>query len=310
MVVLRLTFEIIKMQIISHRKIWFAISGILVLASIVILILWRLNLGIDFTGGTILEVEYNAQRPSTEEIDKSLAPLKLENLSFQPIGDKGVIFRMKDVTEDTHQEILKNLGDVTEKRFNSIGPTIGVELQKRSLIAIGLVLGMIILYIAYAFRKVSRPVASWKYGVVAILALIHDIAIPLGIFVTLGKFYGVEIDILFVTALLTILGFSVHDTIVVFDRIRENLKKSGAENFEQIVEQSVKETITRSINTSLTVVLTLLAILFFGGQSIRYFILALLIGIIAGTYSSIFIASPLLVTWQKMSVQRRYRFDI
>lgn len=292
------------MQIISHRKIWFTISGILVLASIVIFILWRLNLGIDFTGGTILEIEYNAQRLSGEEIDKSLAALKLENLSFQPIGDKGVIFRMKDITEDTHQEVLRTLGDVTEKRFNSIGPTIGVELQRRSLIALGLVLAMIIIYIAYAFRKVSRPVVSWKYGVVAILALIHDIAIPLGVFVVLGKFYGVEIDILFVTALLTILGFSVHDTIVVFDRVRENLKRSGAENFEDIVEQSVKETITRSINTSFTVVLTLLAILFLGGQSIRYFILALLIGIVAGTYSSIFIASPLLVTWQKMSARQ------
>jgi len=292
------------MQIISNRKIWFTISGILVLASIAVLVLWRLNLGIDFTGGTILEVEYNVQRPPVEEIDKSLAPLKLENLSFQPIGDKGVIFRMKDITEDTHQEVLKNLGDVTEKRFNSIGPTIGAELQKRSLIAIGLVLGMIILYIAYAFRKVSRPVSSWKYGIVAILALIHDIAIPLGMFVVLGKFYGVEIDILFVTALLTILGFSVHDTIVVFDRVRENLKKSGAENFEEIVEQSVKETITRSVNTSFTVVLTLVAILFLGGESIRYFILALLVGIIAGTYSSIFIASPLLVTWQKMGAKK------
>lgn len=291
------------MQIIHNRKIWFFISGALVLASIVAFILWRLNLGIDFTGGTILELEYNQSRPTLEEIKKKLDPLALENLSFQPIGDKGVIFRLKDINEEKHQEFLKALGDVTEKRFNSIGPTIGKELRQRSIIAIVLVLVMIIIYIAYAFRKVSRPVASWKYGVVAILALIHDITIPAGLFVVLGKFKGVEIDILFVTALLTILGFSVHDTIVVFDRVRENLKRLGSENFEDIVEKSVKETISRSINTSFTVVLTLLAIIFFGGESIRYFVLALLVGIIAGTYSSIFIASPLLVMWQKMSTK-------
>lgn len=285
------------MRIISNRKIWFTISGILVLASIVVLLLWRLNLGIDFTGGTLLEVEYKDQRPSQEEINNKLSPLKLENLSFQPIGERGVIFRLKDITEEKHQEVLGVLGDITERRFNTIGPTIGKELRKKSIVAIALVLMMIIAYIAYAFRKVSRPVVSWKYGVVAIIALIHDITIPLGLFVVLGKFYGVQIDVLFVTALLTILGFSIHDTIVVFDRVRENLKKMGSDNFEAIVEQSVKETITRSINTSLTVVLTLLAIFFFGGESIKYFILALLVGIIAGTYSSIFIASPLLVTW-------------
>lgn len=292
------------MRIISNRKIWFSISGILVLASIVVLLLWRLNLGIDFTGGTLLEVEYKDQRPSQEEINNKLSPLQLENLSFQPIGERGVIFRLKDITEEKHQEVLGALGDVTERRFNTIGPTIGKELRQKSIVAIALVLMMIIAYIAYAFRKVSRPVVSWKYGVVAIIALVHDIAIPLGVFVALGKFYGVQIDVLFVTALLTILGFSIHDTIVVFDRVRENLKKMGSDNFEAIVEQSVKETITRSINTSLTVVLTLLAIFFFGGESIKYFILALLVGIIAGTYSSIFIASPLLVTWHNFQSKK------
>lgn len=287
------------MSIIPNRKIWFFVSGILVLASFIVLIIWRLNLGIDFTGGTLLEVEYNKERPVLDKIKETVQPLQLENLSLQPVDEKGVILRLKDINEEKHQEILTALGDVTEKRFNSIGPTIGKELKNRSLIAILLVLSMIILYIAYAFRKVSRPMASWKYGVVAIIALIHDISIPLGVFVVLGNFYGVEIDILFVTALLTILGFSIHDTIVVFDRVRENLKKTGSDNFEDTVERSVKETVSRSINTSLTVVLTLASILLFGGESIRYFILALLIGIVAGTYSSIFIASPLLVTWHK-----------
>lgn len=252
-----------------------------------------------------MEIEYNQARPSLEEIDKSVVNLKLENLTFKPVGERGMIFRLKDINEEKHQEVLKALSDVTEKRFDSIGPVIGSELKRKSLIALGLVLAMIILYVAYAFRKVSRPVASWKYGLVAVVALIHDIAIPMGVFVVLGRFYGIEIDILFVTALLTILGFSVHDTIVVFDRIRENLKKFGSADFESTVEQSVKETIGRSINTSLTVALTLLAVFILGGESIKYFTLALLIGVVVGTYSSIFIASPLLVVWHKATSRER-----
>ena len=289
------------MNIIGYRKIYYTVSGILVLISWVFLIVWGLKLGIEFTGGSLIEVGYKDARPAIEEIKQKLEPLNLGSVNVTPTDQNAVMLRLKDVDESTHQQILGALKDgkeLDEKRFESVGPTIGRELKTRSVQAIIIVLFAIVIYLAWAFRKVSKPVASWKYGVVAVLALIHDVSIPLGVFSFLGKFYGVEIDTLFVTAILTVLGFSVHDTIVVFDRIRENLKKGGAEYFDNIVNKSVNETLTRSINTSLTVLFVLLAIYFFGGATIANFSLTLIIGIIAGTYSSIFIASPLVVSWE------------
>lgn len=268
-------------------------------ASIVSLLFWGLRLGIDFTGGSLLEIEFKNQPLSSQVIKEKLNPLNLGEISIQPTGQKGVILRLKDINEQTHQNILNALNDVEEKRFESIGPMIGQELKQRAIWAISLAILMIILYIAWAFRKVSRPVPSWQYGLAAILALIHDITIPTGIFSALGHFKGVEIGILFVTALLTILGFSVHDTIVVFDRIRENLRKGIGGDFETTVNLSINQTVTRSINTSLTVLLTLFAIYFLGGETTKFFVLILILGIIFGTYSSIFIASPLLVVWEK-----------
>ncbi|TSC73730.1 MAG: preprotein translocase subunit SecF, partial [Parcubacteria group bacterium Gr01-1014_44] len=200
---------------------------------------------------------------------------------------------------------LALLGEFEEKRFNAIGPTIGEELKRKSLWAMAIVLIFIVLYIAWAFRQVSKPVQSWKYGVAAIVALLHDVSIPTGVFAVLGHFYNIEVDTLFVTALLTILGFSVHDTIVVFDRIRENLKKAGRTthvDFEQTIEQSIRDTMARSINTSLTVMIVMLTLYFFGGASTKYFSLAILIGVGFGTYSSIFIASALLVTWHRWAL--------
>lgn len=294
--------------IIHHRKIFFAISGILVLSSILALILWQLKLGIDFTGGSLLQVGFKEERLANDKIKEKLAGLDLGEVTVQPVGEKGVILRFKDVDEETHQKVLTNLGGsavLEEKRFESVGPVIGQELKRRALWAIVLVLLMIIIYIAWAFRKVSQPVASWRYGLAAILALIHDVFIPTGFFAVLGHFFGVEVGLLFVTALLTILGFSVHDTIVVFDRIRENLRKGGSGDFENTVEVSINQTITRSINTSLVVILTLLAIYLFGGESTKFFALTLILGIFFGTYSSIFIASPLLVSWLK--TQKRGR---
>lgn len=298
------------MNIIQHRKIYFIISGLLVLASFISLLVWGLKIGIDFTGGSLLEIEFKGQPFSSQAIREKLSPLNLGEISIQPTGQKGVILRLKDIDEQTHQSILNTLGEVDpvrneisngveEKRFESIGPMIGQELKRRAFWAIGLAILMIILYIAWAFRKVSRPVPSWQYGLAAILALIHDITIPTGIFSALGHFKGVEIGLLFVTALLTILGFSVHDTIVVFDRIRENLRKGIGQDFETTVNLSVNQTMARSINTSLTVLLTLLAIYFLGGETIKFFVLVLILGIIFGTYSSIFIASPLLVVWER-----------
>jgi len=294
--------------IIHNRKIFFAISGFFVSVSILALILWGLKIGIDFTGGSLLEVEFKKDRPVNDIIREKLSNLNLGDIIIQPTGQKGVILRLKDVNEETHQKILNSLGDaseIEEKRFESVGPVIGQELKQKSIWAIFGVLFMIIVYIAYAFRKVSRPVASWTYGLAAIIALVHDVTIPMGFFAFLGHFFGAEVELLFVTALLTILGFSVHDTIVVFDRIRENLRKGGFSSFEDTVEASINQTISRSINTSLVVIFTLLAIYLFGGESTKYFALTLIIGIFFGTYSSIFIASPLLVSWLKWRERKR-----
>ncbi|MBP9802124.1 protein translocase subunit SecF [Patescibacteria group bacterium] len=291
-------------NIINSRKIWFTISGSLMALSIISLLFWGLKLGIDFTGGSLLEVSYQTARPSIEEVTQTLSAVELQSLKVQPAGDNDFLIRFENVSEVKHQEVLDQLknqveGQLEERKFESIGPTIGMELRNKAVTAIVVVLIFILAYIAYVFRKVSRPVASWKYGMAAIVALFHDILIVTGIFSALGFFFGVEIDTLFVTALLTILGFSVHDTIVTFDRVRENLFKVHNQSFEEIVNISVNQTITRSINTSLTSILTLLAVYIFGGESVRDFVLALILGFIVGTYSSIFIASPLLVWWNK-----------
>jgi len=243
-----------------------------------------------------------------EDLDK----LDLGNYTIQKAGGDGVILRTKDLTEEERLGVMSSLalGDtvkIEEKRFNSIGPVIGEELKSKALWGLILVIIAIILFVAFSFRKVSElgkeSVSSWKYGMVAILALIHDISIPTGIFVILGHFYiDYQIDILFVTALLAILGFSVNDTIVVFDRVRENLKNSlKGETFEQIVGKSLSQTFARSINTSLTVLIALGSLFFFGGETTKQFALVLVFGVTFGTYSSIFLASPLLVTWQKFS---------
>jgi preprotein translocase subunit SecF len=298
-------------NIIGHRKLWLLIASALVVASIVATALWGLNFGIEFTGGSLLELSVEDSRPATSELASDLASFGAEEVSIQPVGANGVILRFKSVTETKHQEILVHLNEkfsgVTENRFESIGPTIGQELRTKAIYAIIIVLICIIIYIAWAFRKVSKPVESWKYGMIAVLALLHDVGVPIGLFAVLGHFAGVEVNGAFVAAILTILGYSVNDTIVVFDRVRENLLRSGGdyENFDKIVNESVNQTFARSINTTLTTLLALVAVFFWGGESVKYFALALIVGIGLGAYSSIFIASPLLVTWGKISIQRR-----
>jgi preprotein translocase subunit SecF len=279
------------------------------------LLTWGLKFGIDFTGGAIQEISWNVERPSSEKIAAVYKAQGVDDVIIQNAGSDGTIQRFKDIDEATHAKIVSALQSefsaegktgpavLEEKSFSSIGPTIGNELRTKSLYAIIMVLIAIVLYVAWAFRRVSRPIASWKYGVTAVIALTHDVIIPIGIFSVLGRFLGYEIDILFVTALLTVLGFSVHDTIVVFDRIRENqLKHEG--RFEDIVDDSVRQTIIRSINTSVTVMLVLLAVYLFGGESTRNFVLTLMIGVFFGTYSSIFVASPILVVWNNLRAKR------
>ncbi|TSC52816.1 MAG: hypothetical protein LiPW39_541, partial [Parcubacteria group bacterium LiPW_39] len=289
------------LNVVGKRKIFYILSLALIGAGIFSIIFWGLHFGIDFRGGSLIEVDFLNNRPEISAVKSKIAALDFGEAAVQPVADSGVIIRMKDLDEAAHQKVLQSLNTLSpieEKRFDSVGPVIGEELKQRAYLAITTVLILIVIYIALAFRKVSRPVASWKYGVAAVIALFHDIFIPTGIFSILGHYFGVEIDLLFVTGLLTILGFSVHDTIVVFDRIRENLHKGVGNGFEETVNISINQTVTRSINTSLTVFLTLLAIYIFGGASTKYFALLLMIGIFFGTYSSIFMASSLLVSWE------------
>lgn len=297
-----------NLNIISHRKIFYCVSVILVLASIVSLLTWGLKLGIDFTGGSLLEIDFKENRPSNEEVKRVLTDLNLSEINFQPVGDKNLILRFGHIDEQKHLAIvakLKSLKDLEEKRFETIGPAIGNEMKRRAILSILVVLLMIIIYIAWAFRQVSKPISSFYYGIASIIALFHDVIIPPGIFAILGHFYGVEVNLLFITGLLTVLGFSVHDTIVVFDRIRENLSKSHFKDFETTVNESIKQTFSRSIATSVTVLLTVLAIYLFGGESTKEFALLLIFGLFFGTYSSIFIASPLLVSWEKYQSRRK-----
>jgi preprotein translocase subunit SecF len=299
------------MFIVKYRKIWYSFSVLLVVASLFSVLYFGLKLSIDFTGGSLLEVEFNSSaggRPETAVLQEKVNGLDFGNISLQPSGEKNLFVRSRHLSEEEHQKLnsaLSSVAPLTEIRFDSIGPVIGKELARKSVYAISLVVVMIILYIAFAFRQVSRPVSSLKFGLMAIVALVHDVTAPLGVFAFLGKFFGAEIDILFVTAILTVLGFSVHDTIVVFDRIRENLKKGIGGEFEETVGASINQTVTRSINTSLTVILVLFSIFLFGGETTKYFSLTLMIGVFFGTYSSIFLASPLLVTLQKLQNRKK-----
>lgn len=286
----------------KYSKLYYIFSIVLIIASIAAIFTYGLKFGIEFTGGSIIEVEFESERPSNEDISKALSELDLGELVIQPTGETGVIIRFKGVDEKTHQQIvskLKGLSDLEEKKFDYIGPSIGEELKSKTIVAILLTLLFITLYIAFAFRKVSRPVSSWKYGIASLLALIHDIIFPLGVFAVLGKLYNVEITIPIIAALLTILGFSVHDTIVIFDRIRENILKRGAGSFEDTVNWSLNQTLGRSISTVFSVLIVLVSLYIFGGETLRYFSLALIIGITSGAYSSIFLAGPLLVSWNK-----------
>ncbi len=288
------------LAIIPKKKIFLTVSITLVVLSWITVAVWGLKLDIDFTGGSLWEVKFENVPPQNAEILAALADYKIEPVVFQPVGDKGLIMKFRSVNENTHEAMKRDLviiGPMEELRFDSIGPTIGRELQNKSLKAILYVLVLIVAYIAWAFRKVSRPVSSWKYGLAAVVALIHDVTIPTGVFAALGRFYGIEVGAFFVTAMLTVMGFSVHDTIVVFDRIRENLRLRPADNFSVTINNSVNETLARSINTSLTVLLVLSAIYFLGGATIKYFALALILGVFFGTYSSIFVAGPLLAYW-------------
>ena len=296
------------MRLLNYYKYLFAFSGLILVAGIVSLAVFGLKLGIDFKGGTVSEIEFN-QTFDQDKVRSVLDADEIKNYQLQLTGEKGLIIRTESLEKEQHDKINADIkaqvGEFTEKRFDSFGPTVGEELKKKAIYQLLLVSLGIVIYIAYAFRKVNRPMTSWQFGISAIISLLHDLLIVLGIFSLLGHFYNVEIDSLFVTAMLTVLGFSVHDTIIVFDRIRENLKVYAGQSTEFIVNHSISQTLVRSLNTSLTVLFVLLAMLLFGGETIRFFVLALFIGIAAGTYSSIFVAAPMLVLIQDWRNRKR-----
>lgn len=289
------------MKLLNYSRFFLGLSIAFFIIGGLALGIFGLNLGIDFKGGTVTEIQFS-QSPDVAKIRSILEQQTITNGLVQPTSDNGVIIKTPVQDKSAHdklmQQIKSDVGEFQEKRFESIGPVIGEQLTRQAVYQLVLVSLGIVLYIAYAFRKVSRPVSSWQFGIAAVIALLHDLVIVLGIFAILGHYFDVEVDSMFVTAMLTVLGFSVHDTIIVFDRIRENLRVYAGQSMEFVVNHSISQTLVRSLNTSLTVLLVLLSLLLFGGETIRYFVLTLFVGIIFGTYSSIFVASPILSIWQ------------
>ncbi|MFH1193133.1 MAG: protein translocase subunit SecF [Candidatus Jorgensenbacteria bacterium] len=288
-----------RFDLIKHKYWFLGFSGVLILISLVAVAVFGLRAGIDLKGGAQWEVSFSGAAPTEDAVRVALQGAGAREVFVKREGEGALLIRLPVIDEPTHAayaEALKMLGVLEEKNFSSIGPTIGAELRTRAIWAIVLVLLGISLYVAWAFRKVAAPVASWKYGLVTLFSLFHDVAIPVGLLAVLGWWQGIEIDTNFIVALLVVMGFSVHDTIVVFDRIRENLllAKGKRFSFGDLINQSVGETFARSVNTSLTLIIVLVALLVVGPPSLFYFVLTILVGTVFGTYSSIFIASPLL----------------
>lgn len=298
-----------QFKFIKYTKLWLLISLVLILIGVGAMINnkarygYFIPLGIDFTGGTLMELKFEdaASLDKIQELREAIDGVVPNTVSQITVTDQGThIIHGKDLSNEQYEAIktsvISALGPFNEVRFTTIGPKIGETLKKKAFSALTIAIIAIILYIAYAFRRVPKRVSPWRFGVCAIIALIHDVLITLGIFALLGF----EVDAFFITALLTILGFSVHDTIVVFDRIRENLKQQGRDDtFGDIADLSLNQTLSRSINTSVSTLFTLLALYLLGAESIRIFVFALIIGVVVGTYSSIFIASPILTFWQE-----------
>ncbi len=301
-----------KIDIIGKKYWYFLFSLIIIVPGIISLMLYGLNLSVEFTGGSNLTLAFPSQVSNNQlkQISGIFTQnkIKLQNLT---VSGNQVLIKSQPVDQKQDLTIMAQLqskfGKVDQQSYETIGPTIGAETLKNAIYALIVASILIVIYITWSFRSVPKPTSSFRFGVCAIIALIHDVLVLLGLFSIFGHFFGVEVDSLFVTAALTVIGFSVHDTIVVFDRIRENLKRVGGDSFSEIVNHSILQTLDRSLNTSLTVILVLIALLIFGGDSIRWFVVALLIGITSGTYSSIFNASPLLVVWQDL-IQKGFSF--
>lgn len=296
-------------KFVEKKAIFFIISGILFLASVILLFTVGLKPNIEFTGGSLLELSFSGNRPGVTEMHEAMKPLNLGEAVIQPVNKDSHIIKTRFLNEDEHQQVLTAIRGkfgsdddlvargIIERRVETIGPAVSSYLKARSFKAAIAVIFVVITFIAYSFRKVSKPVSSWKFGIAAVIGIVHDVVITMGVFVLLGHFFGVEVGISFVVAMLTILGYSVNDRIVVYDRIREKLIRRGSERFEETVDLAINETLTRSLITSVIVLLVLFALFFFGGESIKFFALALIVGVFLGAYSSVFIAAPLLVVF-------------
>ncbi len=298
------------MDIVGKRYWFFGLSGLVIIPGLIALLLWGLPLSIDFTGGSLLEVSFNpAQRPEPAQVVALYESMGIGDAQVQTAGDTDIVVRSKPIDEKMEAQVVSEMesrfgGPVTVVSFELVGPSVGAEVADRAAMAVGLATVGILGYITYAFRGISH---APRYGVAAILAMLHDVAVVIGVEAFLGHFLGWEVDSLFLTALLTVIGFSVHDSIVVFDRIRENQSLYRRLDYETLVNHSIVQTLDRSVNTQLTVMLTLLALLLFGGVTTRHFVTVLLVGVFSGTYSSIFNASPLLVVWENREWRNWFR---
>ncbi len=302
-----------RMHTLKEKQyLFFVLPAFFLILSLIAIVAWGLKPGIDIAGGSMLEVSYTENRPEVQVLSESLQKLEYGEVRVQASGDNNLILRQRELSADEKKKLMEALGTfgtVTEVQFNSVGPSIGEEIVRKSWWAIGLVSLAIIAFIAFAFRHVSKPVESWKYGVVAVVTLLHDILIPTGLFAYLGYARGAEVGVFFIVAILTTLGISINDTIVVFDRIRENLKLNEEahriEVFKEVVWKSIVQTMARSINTSVTVVIMLVSLFVLGPESTKDFSLTLIVGMIAGTYSSVFLASPMLILFEERSRNKK-----
>lgn len=304
------------MNFIKYRNVWLAVSSVLVVASLVAIFTFGYRPGIDFAGGTQLEIRIEGLKtealPAGSSLEEYLAESYREvtnnETAVQTSGEGRYTVKSKVITNDQKNQWLTKLNPIADKveelRFETVSPIIGGEAVRKTILATIVAIVVILLYLAYSFRRVPKPTSAWRFGVATVVALVHDLIILLGIYAVMGRYGGAEVDSMFMTAILTLLGFSVHDTIVTFDRLRENLIRHGGDNFAQKLNDSISETITRSINTSFTVILVLGAMALMGGESIFFFTVSLLIGIVAGTYSSIFVASMVLLLWQEHSQRK------
>ncbi len=294
--------------LISHRRRWYGISAALLIPGCIALAIWGLNIGIDFRGGVLQQVRFSeTPRPSTTEISERLASLELDGLGVQAVGTSDMQLRFGAEAAEGRQlanEVLKATG-TEEVSFQLIGSSVARDATQRAVIAVFVTALAISLYLAYGYRRVPKPLKSWQFSLATVVALAHDLVFVLGMYAILGRFFPVvEVDALTITALLTVMGFSVNDTIVVFDRIRENVLREPRAPFEETVNRSVNQSLARSLNTSFTILVVLLALLLLGGETIRSFTLALTLGIAVGTFSSIFTAAPLLVSWQGVRAKK------